>query len=111
MIQLSQSAIREVMRLQTKQKAEGAQFRLQVKPGGCAGLSYWLGFDRESQPGDHHYAADEIQVVVDPLTLKHVQGLTLDYSEDLMGGAFRFHNPNAAKSCDCGISFSLKAAE
>jgi iron-sulfur cluster assembly protein len=32
----------------------------------------------------------------------------LDYSEDLMGGGFRFHNPNAAQSCSCGNSFSIK---
>jgi Fe-S cluster assembly iron-binding protein IscA len=35
----------------------------------------------------------------------------LDYSEDLMGGGFRFHNPNAIETCGCGNSFRLETRE
>ncbi|WP_143438253.1 iron-sulfur cluster assembly accessory protein, partial [Hydrocoleum sp. CS-953] len=37
----------------------------------------------------------------------YLNGLTLDYSEDLMGGGFRFNNPNAKVVCGCGNSFSV----
>jgi iron-sulfur cluster assembly protein len=30
----------------------------------------------------------------------------LDYSEALIGGGFKFTNPNAAQTCGCGTSFS-----
>jgi len=47
-------------------------------------------------------------VVIDDQSLDYINGLMLDYSEDLMGGGFRFHNPNAKHSCGCGNSFSVK---
>ena len=30
----------------------------------------------------------------------------LDYSDELIGGGFKFSNPNAQSSCGCGKSFS-----
>ncbi|MGD1850292.1 MAG: hypothetical protein ACFCBU_06695 [Cyanophyceae cyanobacterium] len=33
--------------------------------------------------------------------------LTVDYSEDLIGGGFRFVNPHAVKTCSCGVCFDL----
>jgi iron-sulfur cluster assembly accessory protein len=33
--------------------------------------------------------------------------LQIDYSEDLMGGGFRFQNPNATANCGCGNSFAI----
>jgi len=43
---------------------------------------------------------------VDPLSMTFIQGLTIDFSEDLLGGGFRFKNPNAVASCGCGTSFA-----
>jgi iron-sulfur cluster assembly accessory protein len=58
------------------------------------------------QPEDRICESSGIQVAVDGQSVKTLTGLTLDYSEDLMGGGFRFHNPNATASCGCGHSFS-----
>ena len=44
---------------------------------------------------------------MDSLQLNYLNGLILDYSEDLMGGGFRFNNPNAKVACGCGNSFSV----
>jgi len=32
-------------------------------------------------------------------------GMTIDYEEKLMGGGFKMNNPNANRSCGCGLSF------
>ena len=84
-------------------------FRLQVQPGGCSGWFYDMTFDEAASQGDQVYNCKGIAVVVDAQTLNYISGLTLDYSEDLMGGGFRFHNPNAIASCGCGNSFSTSA--
>jgi Fe-S cluster assembly iron-binding protein IscA len=31
----------------------------------------------------------------------------LDYSDELIGGGFKFTNPNAEASCGCGKSFGV----
>jgi len=107
MISLSPTAVGEIKRLKLKQQAINTSLRLQVLPGGCSGLSYEVRFDQQSQPNDHTYESHGVQIIVDPHSLNYLDGLTLDYSEDLMGGAFRFHNPNATETCGCGNSFAV----
>lgn len=104
MVHLSPTAVLEVKRLRAKHNLN--TLRLQVQAGGCSGLFYDLKFDQEVRPGDHLYDCSGIPLVVDPQSLNYISELTLDYSEDLMGGGFRFHNPNATALCGCGNSFS-----
>lgn len=105
MIDLSKAAASEVRRLKAKLKQPEALFRLGVQPGGCAGMYYTLGFDLATKPGDRVYDCNGLKVVVEEASLEYINGLTLDYTEDLMGGGFRFHNPNATSNCGCGNSF------
>jgi iron-sulfur cluster assembly protein len=46
-------------------------------------------------------------VVVDPKTALYLKGTVLDYSNKMVGGGFKFSNPNAKASCSCGESFSV----
>jgi iron-sulfur cluster assembly protein len=108
MINISKSAASEIKRLQSKRQNPEARVRLGVQPGGCAELYYTIDFDEGMNPGDRLYDCGAISVIVDPLSLPYITGLTLDYSEDLMGGGFRFHNPNAVGSCGCGNSFRVE---
>lgn len=109
MITLTQAATDEIRRLQTKRQQQQARLRLGVKPGGCADLYYTLEFDDAVSSSDRVYDCQGIVVVVDEASIKHLTTLTLDYSEDLMGGGFRFDNPNAIETCGCGNSFRVKA--
>lgn len=106
MINLSKAATREIKRMQSRQQNSTARLRLGIQPGGCADLFYTIEFDDAVHDRDEVFDCNGIQVVVDSQSLNRITGLTLDYSEDLMGGAFRFHNPNAVSSCGCGNSFS-----
>jgi iron-sulfur cluster assembly protein len=46
-----------------------------------------------------------IRIAVDPASLAHVQGTTLDVVQDGLSRRLRFDNPNAAQTCGCGESF------
>jgi iron-sulfur cluster assembly protein len=82
--------------------------RISVIPGGCSGHTYSAAADDALQPGDRvvHQAGD-FRVVADPRSAVHLDGLDIDYSEDLVQSGFRFKNPNTAKACGCGASFQL----
>lgn len=110
MIQLSQAALKELKRLQAKQLPAQPVVRLSIVPGGCAGWRYVLQFDSEPQSTDSCWEYGDVRVVAHQAVLSDVDGITVDYAEDLMGGSFRFINPNAAHTCGCGISFSTSAA-
>ena len=107
MINLSSAAVQEVIRLQSKQNSSNILFRLKVKPGGCCSFCYIMQFDTQQSSNDRVYKYGQVQVIVDSQQIEHLDGLILDYSEDLMGGGFRFNNPNAKVVCGCGNSFSI----
>ncbi len=108
MINLSKAAASEIRRLQSCQKLD-TKLHIGIQPGGCADVSYTIDFEEAIQSSDRLYDCNGIQVVIAQENLDYLAGLTLDYSEDLMGGAFRFHNPNALQTCGCGNSFSISA--
>ncbi|MDP9132089.1 MAG: iron-sulfur cluster assembly accessory protein [Nitrospirota bacterium] len=47
-----------------------------------------------------------MKVIIDAESAIYLQGTQLDFQKDLMGGQFKFVNPNANKTCGCGESFS-----
>ncbi len=106
MITITTSAVEEVKRLQAKQEKKELGLRVGVKGGGCSGLSYTLNFDVRKE-GDNIYEQGGARVFVDPKSLLYLEGMTLDFSDSLEGRGFKFVNPNAAKSCGCGESFSV----
>lgn len=107
-IHLSPAAVAEVNRIKSKHPNPEALFRLGIQSGGCADWYYTLELDEAIEAQDQVVTCDGIQLVMNTDTAKYLDGLHLDYTEDLMGGGFRFNNPNAANSCGCGNSFSVK---
>lgn len=108
MIQLSPAAVSEVKRLRLKQVSSNTgRLRLRIDESGCSGLSYQMEFETESSPADHVIQSDDLDIVVDPQSLKYIEGLIIDYTEDLMGGSFCFQNPQASEVCNCGTSFKV----
>ena len=81
--------------------------RVGVKGGGCSGLSYSLGFDKEAREGDKTLVIDGVQLFIDPKSLFYLSGTQLDYTDGLNGRGFVFNNPNASKTCGCGSSFGV----
>ncbi|AFY33342.1 iron-sulfur cluster assembly accessory protein [Calothrix sp. PCC 7507] len=106
MIHLSPAATCEIGRLKAKRQLN-VFLRLEIKPGGCSGWIYEMSFDETVAASDRIFNLNGIQLVVDAKSLDYADGLSVDYSEDLMGGGFRFQNPQAIATCGCGNSFSM----
>lgn len=109
-IEISQTAAREINRIKLARNQPDSQLRLKVCRGGCSGLFYCLELESEStelkEDGGYHFESNEIAIVIDSHSYQYLNGIKLDYAEDLMGGGFRFQNPHALNVCGCGISFS-----
>ena len=86
---------------------QGEYLRIAITGGGCNGLSYKLKFALEPKRGDILVRTAGAAVLVDPKTALYLKGTVVDYSDKLIGGGFKFANPNATASCSCGESFSV----
>ena len=105
-LKVSPAAVQEAKRLIAVQGTAGAVVRIGVQGGGCSGLSYNLTFDTKVSEYDEVLEADGVKFVVDAKSALFLKGTTLDYVTALMGGGFKFVNPNAKSTCGCGESFS-----
>jgi iron-sulfur cluster assembly accessory protein len=123
-VHIKPAAMRRLRELRTQQQQQLSNdsdsaspymvLRMGVRSGGCSGMSYVMDFvDATSvaaADGDDQvdtYESDKIQCVVDAKSMLYLYGLELDYSTELIGGGFRFFNPNAEESCGCGSSFGV----
>lgn len=81
--------------------------RVSVTSGGCSGLSYNLDFDKELKKDDQVFEDNGMKVVTDLRSFLYLCNTVLEFSGGLDGKGFSFNNPNAARTCACGESFSL----
>ncbi len=89
-----------------KDAEDGEKYvRLAVHGGGCSGLSYGLGFEREPNEDDTVLEFFGVEFVIDKESATIVKGVKIDYKQSMLGGGFTIDNPNAIASCGCGSSF------
>lgn len=106
-IEVTPVAVREVHHLLESQSKEQWGVRVGVKGGGCSGLSYVMDVEEKPREHDKIQEVDGVRFFIDPKSYLYLNGMQLDFSTELMGGGFRFNNPNASKTCACGSSFSV----
>jgi len=106
MIQVTPKALQKIREAFAKEGVSGGGLRLGVLGGGCSGLSYQFKYDPHPRPTDKTFEFEDVKIFIDPKSMVYLNGMTLDYKESLMYSGFAFDNPNAAKSCGCGSSFS-----
>jgi iron-sulfur cluster assembly protein len=108
MIKITENASKKISSLKNEEgKPAEAFLRVEVKKGGCSGLSYKMDFDTTMKEGDKAFEAYGQKIVVDPSSILYLIGMELDFSGGLNGKGFVFNNPNATKNCGCGSSFNV----
>jgi iron-sulfur cluster assembly accessory protein len=84
-----------------------SMLRVAVTGGGCSGFQYNFTLDDARMDDDLVVERDGATVLIDPVSLDFLKGAEIDFTNDLIGAAFKINNPNATSSCGCGTSFSV----
>jgi iron-sulfur cluster assembly accessory protein len=105
MIQLTPRAANQVRSMQAGADSAGGRLRLFIENGGCSGMQYGMSFD-EAKLDDATFDSEGVAIVVDPKSLAHLDGTTVDFDDGLHGKGFEIKNPNAHSTCGCGKSFN-----
>jgi iron-sulfur cluster assembly protein len=105
LVELSEAAAYRVKEMMRHNGEEGSYLRVAINGGGCSGLTYGLGFEKELTEKDQLLIQHDIEMIVANDDVDILKGTQIDYKESLMGGGFTINNPNAILSCGCGTSF------
>ena len=107
MIEMTEIAAQEVKKIMAKENNPNLALRVGVKGGGCSGLEYKLSFDSEKEEWDELFEISGVKILVDAKSYLYLDGVTIDFSKELVAGGFKFKNPNATGTCGCGTSFAV----
>ena len=105
-VTLTSSAVEKIKSMMQKEDKAGYCLRLGVTPGGCAGLSYDMRFQKEPYENDTIFKEGDLKVLINPESLAFLKNIEIDYVDTLKLSGFQYRNPNAKSSCGCGTSFS-----
>lgn len=106
MIALTENAINAVSRFLGSSETAALGLRVAVSGGGCSGMQYGLKLESEPAAEDQVLEFGGLKVFVDPASAPLLEGVTMDFVENMTESGFKFTNPNAKASCSCGKSFS-----
>ncbi len=78
--------------LNNKNIPKGYGLRIGVRGGGCAGVSYVIGFDKPKNTDDV-FSAGHFEVLIEKRNLMYLLGLKVDFVDSDTERGFLFTNP------------------
>ena len=102
---ITEAAAIQIFDMMKEEGNDSLFLRIGVKGGGCSGLSYGMGFEQEKSDLDILFEQHKLKIVVNKEDAPILDGVKIDYKQNMMGGGFTIDNPNAIASCGCGSSF------
>jgi iron-sulfur cluster assembly protein len=107
-LSLTDKAVKMVKITRDEESIDAASgLRVAVRGGGCSGFEYALDFELEARDTDIVLEYDGLQVFVDPISARYLEGTQIDYVLGTTGAGFKFNNPKATGTCGCGSSFAV----
>jgi len=76
-----------------------------VLSGGCSGFMYDLQIVESTDIDCQEHDVEGFRVLIPNHASNMLDGIEIDYVNQLMGGGFKINNPNADRTCGCGESF------
>jgi|SRR3989338_8597224 len=105
-VALTEKGISKVKEIMKSEGKEGWGLRVGVVPGGCSGYSYELSFEEKEREDDKIIDQEGIKLFVDAESYEMLNGVVVDFVDNLNESGFKFSNPNAKSGCGCGKSFN-----
>ena len=104
--EVAASEIRKIIKDQSLPE-ENTRLRVGVRGGGCSGFTYMLDLTEEPKTeADEELESHGVKILVDMKSYLYLNGVEIDFKDEVMGRGFVFKNPNATSTCGCGSSFT-----
>lgn len=101
-------AVHRIVEDNPPDEGEVVHLRIKVVGGGCSGFQHKLELDTEiDEKKDLVHEVNGVKVVIDHRSALYLDGVIVDFHDDLNKHGFSVNNPNAKTTCGCGSSFSM----
>ena len=106
-ITMTDFAVERIHSLMKRTQCEDSYLRIGLKGGGCSGFSYVFDFTSEIKDTDKVFEFDDVKICIDIKSYIFLNGMEIDYEEDLLKSGLVFNAPSAKRTCGCGESISF----
>ena len=106
MLTITEDAQARLIEILAEEKDPDMHVRMYVAGGGCSGFQYGFEITKEKNEDDWVIPAQNVNVLVDAISMQYLENATVDFTSDLEGSRFSINNPQAQTTCGCGSSFS-----
>ena len=106
-ITITNTAKEKIRSLLLKRQTPDHYLKIGVKSGGCSGFMYDYEFIAHPAEKDKTFEFDDVKICIPIKSYLFLNGMEVDYKEDLLNSGLVFNVPKAQRSCGCGESISF----
>jgi len=106
-ITMTDAAQAKIKSLLNKRQTPNDYLRISLQGGGCSGFTYHYEFVSSADEADKVFEFEDIKVCIDKKSYLFLNGMEIDYEEDLFKSGLVFNSPKAKRMCGCGESVSF----
>ena len=106
-ITITETAKEKLLSLLNQRQTPDHYFKVGLRGGGCSGFMYDYSFITEPAKKDKIFQFDNLKICIDIKSYLFLNGMEIDYEEDLFKSGIVFNNPKEASSCGCGESITF----
>jgi iron-sulfur cluster assembly protein len=106
-VTMTQPAQDKVRSLLQKRQTPDHYLRVRLQGGGCSGFLYKYEFADQPDEKDKTFEFGDVKICIDIKSYLFLNGMEIDYEEDLFKSGLVFNTPNAKRTCGCGESVTF----
>ena len=104
---MTKFAQEKIWQILKKRQTPGQYLRISLQGGGCSGYMYSYDFVEAPPEKDKIFEFEKIKICIDIKSYLFLNGMEIDYQEDLLKSGLVFNTPNVSRTCGCGESISF----
>ena len=106
-ITITEKAKSKITSLLMQRQTPDYYLRIGLRGGGCSGFMYHYEFVDNPNEKDKVFKFDRVSICVDIKSYLFLNGMEIDYEEDLLKSGIVFKTPSVSRTCGCGESISF----
>ena len=106
-ITMTNAAKSKIRTLLLQRQTPDHYLRIGLQGGGCSGFMYKYEFSVQPDEKDKVFEFDDIKICIDIKSYLFLNGMEIDYEEDLLKSGLIFNTPTAKRTCGCGESVAF----